>query len=414
MDWFKKVIKGNSGGDGSLASRLQAERLKSDIILSAIETGVVVVDENQIVQLINPAGARITGWTMTEAVGIDYKSVIHLTDDKEVDYTDPQNPFKQAMASGKTIVDNSAVLTTKTDQHTPISLSVSPVFDVSNKRVNGVVGVFSDVSQQRREEKQRAEFISTASHEMRTPVAAIEGYLALAMNNKVANIDLKARDYLEKAHSSTQHLGKLFQDLLTSARAEDGRLSNHPTVIEMGSYLQQLTDDLRFGAEKKGLLVEFVVGSEKTDPTLTAGIKSLSPQYYIKADNERIREVVTNLFDNAVKYSDKGMISVGITGNDKIVQVYIKDTGQGIEPADIPHLFQKFYRVDSSSTRTIGGTGLGLFICRKIVELYEGRIWVESVKDKGSTFYINLPRLSPQSANEIISKEVPSIIYPET
>jgi signal transduction histidine kinase len=118
-------------------------------------------------------------------------------------------------------------------------------------------------------------------------------------------------------------------------------------------------------------------------------------------DPDRMREVITNLFDNAVKYTPEGKIIIGLTGNDQIVQCYVKDTGPGIPADDLPHLFQKFYRVDNSSTRTIGGTGLGLFICRKIIELYSGRIWAESELSKGSTFYINLPRIATQKAMQM-------------
>src|SRR5205085_4955242 len=130
----------------------------------------------------------------------------------------------------------------------------TPLLD-NEKQVTAAVAVISNVSKQRAEERQRADFISTASHEMRTPVAAIEGYLALALNDKVSTVDNRARDYLEKAHSSTQHLGKLFQDLLTSAKAEDGRLTSHPSVVELGDFLDRLTSDLRLVAEKKGLAV---------------------------------------------------------------------------------------------------------------------------------------------------------------
>jgi signal transduction histidine kinase len=238
---------------------------------------------------------------------------------------------------------------------------------------------------------------------MRTPVAAIEGYLSLALNDKVATIDSRARDYLEKAHASTQHLGKLFQDLLTSAKAEDGRLTNHPSVIEMGAYLQQLTEDLKFAAEKKGLFSEFILGSSNVIDASSDNTneKVVKPLYYVWADADRMREVITNLFDNAVKYTEEGKISIGLTGNTEVVQLYVKDTGPGIPREDIPHLFEKFYRVDNSATRTIGGTGLGLFICRKIVELYQGRIWVDSELAKGSTFYINLPRLTSQRAEQL-------------
>jgi signal transduction histidine kinase len=131
------------------------------------------------------------------------------------------------------------------------------------------------------------------------------------------------------------------------------------------------------------------------------GERVVKPIYYALVDPDRLREVVTNLFDNAVKYTDQGKVLIGLTGDGKVVQFYVKDTGPGIPADDIPHLFQKFYRVDNSATRTIGGTGLGLFICRKIVELYNGRIWVESELGKGSSFFINFPRLTTEQATEL-------------
>lgn len=243
---------------------------------------------------------------------------------------------------------------------------------------------------------------------MRTPVAAIEGYLQLSLNEKVSKIDPKARGYLEKALDSTHHLGQLFQDLLNSAKAEDGRLASHPIVIEMGEYIEQVAETFKFSAEKKGLLTDFIFGKGTEDSGSQAGGKVVRPLYYVLADPDRLREVITNLFDNAVKYTPSGKISVGLTGNNDVVQLFVRDTGPGIPAEDVPHLFQKFYRVDNSATRTIGGTGLGLFICFKIIELYNGRIWVESEVGKGSTFYINLPRLNSQRAAELKSSEAQS------
>src|SRR5690606_8697813 len=105
-------------------------------------------------------------------------------------------------------------------------------------------------------------------------------------------------------------LGKLFQDLLTSAKAEDGRLVSHPEVIEMSEYMEQIADSLRFAAQKKGLQMEFIIGSSQQDAT--GGNKVVKPLYYIHADPDRLREVVTNLFDNAVKYTESGKISIGL------------------------------------------------------------------------------------------------------
>ncbi len=380
---------------------LRDEKQKSDIILNAIDDGVILLDEQKTIQHFNPAASTITGWDAQEAIGLDYHSVIKLIDDKGVEYTAEKDPLSRVYTTGASVRDNQAVLLSQSEKHIPISLSVSPLLD-AQKQVSGAVAVFRDVSKERQAEQQRDEFISTASHEMRTPVAAIEGYLALALNDKVSTIDARAKGYLEKAHNATRHLGELFQDLLTSAKAEDGRLANHPQVVEMGEFLEQLSQDLRFTAEKKGLLMELTMGSQGSRQIIDASEggsgKVIRPLYYAHLDPDRMREVITNLFDNAVKYTETGKISLGITGNDSVVQLYVRDTGPGITPEDAKHLFQKFYRVDNSATRTIGGNGLGLFICRKIVEMYNGRIWVDSELGKGSTFFINIPRMTTQQA----------------
>lgn len=403
--WLKKTSTDNK----KLADRLRDEKAKSAIILNAIEDGVILLDTEGTLQLINPGAANITGWNVDDARGLKWESVFHFVDEKGEDSLLFSEKIKQLLASGETVRDNEACLRTKSGKTVAVSIVATALLD-ENRQITGAVAVFRDVSAERQAEKQRAEFISTASHEMRTPVAAIEGYLALALNDKVSAIDSKARDYLEKAHESTQHLGRLFQDLLTSAKAEDGRLSNHPVVVEVGEMLEQLTEDLTFAAQKKGLFMEYTIGTSGTSQTIDASggseiNKVVRPLYYTYADPDRLREVITNLFDNAVKYTDRGKITIGLTGNNQIVQFYIRDTGHGIPAEDVPHLFQKFYRVDNSATRTIGGTGLGLFICRKIIELYKGRIWVESKLDEGSTFYINLPRLSGQKAEELRAQE---------
>lgn len=395
-----------------LSRSLNNTRTQSNIILNAIEDGVVLLDQTGVISMFNPGAAKITGWTPEEAVGLDWNLVFKFKDEKTQEPDEQTGEsLMEAFGKGESIRNTTANLVTKSQKILTINISGSPLIDPVMGLTGGVC-VFRDITKERAEEMQRAEFISTASHEMRTPVAAIEGYIALALNDKVSTIDTRARDYLEKAHMSTQHLGKLFQDLLTSAKAEDGRLSSHPTVIEVGAYLQQISEDLKFSAQKKGLFVEFTVGAGDLINASNDNSKVIRPLYYILADPDRMREVITNLFDNAVKYTETGKISIGLTGNKDVTQIYIRDTGPGIPSEDQPHLFQKFYRVDNSSTRTTGGTGLGLFICRKIVELYQGRIWVESALGSGSTFFINLPRISPEMAKQYTQAEASNTALP--
>ena len=375
----------------ALSANLKDEKLKSGFIINAIEDGVVTINNDLAITSFNPAAETITGWSAAEARGIPFGTVLKFVDGHGQPFPDEENPIVAAMQTAKTVRDSDVALIGKNDKSVSISIVISPLNEPGRARNSGVVAVFRDITHEKAEERQRDEFISTASHEMRTPIAAIEGYLALALNEKVTTIDANARNYLEKAHSATKHLGLLFQDLLTSSKAEDGRLQSYPTVLEMGEMLQQVTDDGRFNAEKKGLGLEYVFGSAED-------VKTIRPLYYVFADQNRVREVLQNLIDNAIKYTMEGKITVRLTGDENTIQVQVSDTGQGISADDIPHLFQKFYRVDNSMTRSIGGTGLGLFICRKIIELYNGRIWVSSEMGKGSTFFINLPRVSREKA----------------
>lgn len=403
--WKSRFVNLQAQQLNRLSGILRTNQQQALILIQSIADGVIVTDTEGKISLINPAAAAMTEWPIEEATGVDIEMVVKLSQENGEALSAESNPFKLTLTQKQHLAQTLQLKGRKGSQQI-ISLVVSPVIAPDAAQPTGVVAVLRDISEAHAAEQQRAEFISTASHEMRTPVAAIEGYLALALNDKVSTIDSRAREFLQKAHSSTQHLGKLFQDLLTSAKAEDGRLSSHPAVIEMGTFLQQLVDDLSFAAKKKGLASEFIIGSSETiDATANnndaASGHVLKPLYYTHADPDRIREVVTNLFDNAVKYTEEGKISIGLTGDQSVVQLYVRDTGPGIPPDDIPHLFQKFYRVDNSATRTIGGTGLGLFICRKIVELYKGRIWVESALGKGSTFFINLPRLDTQKAMQL-------------
>ncbi|HSW99660.1 MAG TPA: ATP-binding protein [Patescibacteria group bacterium] len=402
--WRNRFISQQDKQMSKLSGMLRTNQTQSAILIQSIADGVIVTNTEGQITLMNRAASNMTGWTTEEAAGTEVKLVVKVRRDDGSEIPEEEYPFT-AVLTHKAFINSTLQITSRHDKKQVISLVISPVVTASGE-VYGAVAVMRDVSEQRAAEKQSAEFISTASHEMRTPVAAIEGYLALALNDKVSTIDARARSFLEKAHASTQHLGELFQDLLTSAKAEDGRLTNHPQIIEIGAFMEQLVEDLRFSAQKKGLAAEFVVGSDAAiDATKSDedGRKVVKPLYYVNADPDRLREVITNLFDNACKYTDAGKISIGLTGNTEVVQAYIRDTGAGIPAEDIPHLFQKFYRVDSSATRTIGGTGLGLFICRKIIEMYQGRLWVESEMGKGSTFFINLPRIDSLRAQQMQS-----------
>ncbi len=373
------------GETKSLTTKLDQESLKTEILVNSIGDGVIIVDHELRIQLLNPAAAAMTGWDQSSALNLDWKAVCKLSDARDMTITGDGDPFQKAWSSGKSLSVNDLVLTNKAGRKVPLAMTISPIFN-SDHTIGGGIAVFRDISAEKIAERERSEFISTASHEMRTPVAAIEGYLSLAMNPKVATIDDRAKGYLDKAHASTGHLGQLFQDLLSITKVEDHQLASHPEKFNLSEMVRGVVDDMKFTAEAKKLQLAF-----DPSPGNDAGGRRLAPPFTVLADQERLREVLTNLIDNALKFTQAGGVTVGLMGDDKNVTVSVKDTGIGIAAEDIPHLFQKFYRADNSQTRTIGGTGLGLYLARTIVELYGGKIWVESKLGEGSTFAFSLP-----------------------
>jgi len=373
------------------------------LLTNSIGDGVIIIDNDGVVRSVNPTIETLLGKSAKDVLDLHYRSVLNIKNPNERDIELDKEPVMKAI---KNMIPVSGEYSLHRDKQSElfIDLTVSAIADLETKTTYGAVIIVRDVSEKKREESARSDFISTASHEMRTPVAAIEGYVELALNPKVSNIDPKARTYLEKAKSSAQHLGRLFQDLLVSAKAEDGRISNHPSVIEVSTLLEQQADNSRMVATQKNLELEFVVSSNQ-EPSKHSGSKILNPLFYIYADPDRIREVASNLIDNAIKYTTSGKITLGVTGDDEVVQFFVKDTGVGMNSEDVPHLFQKFYRIDNSETRTTGGTGLGLFICRKIVNLYNGKIWAESERGKGTTFYVNIPRMNTGQAEATLARQ---------
>jgi PAS domain S-box-containing protein len=375
-----------------LESMLQQEQTKSSVILESITDGVIVIDPKGTIQVINQSAAVMLGWEQQEAVKLDYRSLIGTEDDSDIQNETAITKSLQTSNAEQAV----SHLKTRNGRTLYVDIVASPIFqtttipetDETQKKLVGVIAVLRDVDKQKRQEQQRSDFISTASHEMRTPVAAIQGFIELALNPKVTTIDEKAKGYLEKAHEATKHLSELFQDLLTVSKSDDGRLTNNPKVIELTELLKEIVEQNTLSAEKKGLKV--VYENDASD-------KSITPLMYVNADPERLREVVSNLFDNAVKYTKTGMITIGASLKNQGVVLRVSDTGLGIANEDIPHLFQKFYRTDNTATREIGGTGLGLYICRQIVEMMGGRIWVESTVGAGSTFYVEIPRVNPES-----------------
>lgn len=246
----------------------------------------------------------------------------------------------------------------------------------------------------------KSEFISIASHQLRTPLTVIKGYISMMLEGSFGQLTPPEVESLHKVYDSNQRLINLVEDLLNISRIESGRLRFEWTYEPLEHLAESVVEELTPNAKKKKLKLEFL--AEKGLPR-------------VKMDNEKLRQVLMNLVDNAVKYTKKGWVHVRVAQDGGSVVVRVSDTGMGIDPQDMPNLFQKFSRGTGTSLVHTEGTGLGLYVAREIVAAHGGKVWAESQgPGQGSTFIVSLPGMSEkqiaaaQAAGEPTEEMVPA------
>jgi len=240
-----------------------------------------------------------------------------------------------------------------------------------------------DVTERRRAEesqdeveRMKSEFSSNVSHELRTPLHSIVGFTSLILQGRVSDIQTQ-KDFLTIVYNQGKHLGRLIDSLLDMSRLESGRFEIQKEPLSIRDLIRDAVIEIRSLSDEKGILI-----SENVQP-------SLPP---VEGDKGRVKQVITNLLGNAIKFSPHGApILVSAEATNTYILVQVIDQGIGIPAQAIPGLFQRFHQVDGSSIRSIGGSGLGLYISKQIVETHGGCLSVTSEPGKGSTFTFTLP-----------------------
>jgi signal transduction histidine kinase len=259
----------------------------------------------------------------------------------------------------------------------PRQLAVQSTPIWSDARFMGRLFSFRDVTHERELDRMKTEFVSQVSHELRTPLTAIKGFTELLLEDAGPSTNEEQQEYLTIVKSNVDRLVALINDLLDISRIESGKIVLNLEPVDVAALVQSVATTMQPLVERKEQTLEV-----HTEPDLPPA----------RADQDRVMQVLTNLVGNAHKYTGAGgMIGVDATRQDDMVRIAVSDNGVGVPPEDIPKLFTRFFRVDSSLTRAIGGTGLGLSIAKSIVEMHGGTISVESVLGKGSVFSFTLP-----------------------
>ena len=390
FDFIKKgpgAQTGANGTGGAVAGAESAEIL-ANLVLNTIDSGVIIVLSTGIIEYINPAAVSLLGGQMAQNfLGAKLEDILKLENGQGVAIPAQNNLVFYAVNNGQNYTTREYFLVNLQGQKKPVAFKIITAHSPKNERIV----TFYDITSELEAESEQTEFISTASHEMRTPVASIEGYLGLALNPKTATIDERAKKYLEEAHKSSQHLGKLFRDLLDVTKLDDKRIKAHLLPIEVTSTVRSIAEGQIPKMSEKN--IHFTFGSSSS-ANMNGG-RVINQEVFAAVDVDFLREIVNNLIENAIKYTNNGGgIWVNVRGDGDRVLINVTDTGIGISPKDSKHVFQKFYRADNSETRTIGGTGLGLYIVKERVGAMSGSTWVESTFGEGSTFYVAFPRLT--------------------
>ncbi|MBR3319735.1 PAS domain-containing protein [Candidatus Saccharibacteria bacterium] len=382
------------GSQASAASAAPVDAGKLAILaLETIQDGILIVNKDGVIKYINPAAAEMTGCGKPEnAINLDYALVMKFEKNDGSRVDEQNNEFLNAVKTNQAFESREYVLVSKqADKKTPIALRLTPSGEGHNDRIV----TFRNIAKELEEEGAQTEFISTASHEMRTPVASIEGYLGLALNPQTATIDARAKQYLESAHNASKHLGNLFRDLLDVTKLDDKRIHAHNVPLELTGFVKKFADEYIPKFKEKNLNYSF--GADTTKNPRVVGGKTIEQVVYTFADVDYLGEIMANLIENAIKYTPEGgAVWVNVQGDGDRALINVTDTGIGIAAEDLQHIFQKFYRADNSQTRTVGGTGLGLYLVKARVEAMAGRVWAESAFGEGSTFYVSLPRLTAE------------------
>lgn len=386
---IKKKEPINNGQAPQNPATAQSANL-ANLVLNSIDEGVMIVHSSGIVVLVNPAAMRLLGTSDPNMVeNLQLASILNLENSEGTKIEDDVNPVLRAVMNGENFETRDLILVSIQEQRRPVAISVVCTTTGQNERII----TLRDIARELEEEGEQADFISTASHEMRTPVASIEGYLGLALNPKTATIDERARKYLEEAHASSKHLGRLFKDLLDVTKLDDKKIRVRLTPVEMASTVRSIANGQVPMMSEKGIHYTFGANAARSDNTT----RVVNQEVYASVDIDFLREAVNNLVENAIKYTASGGgIWVNVRGDDDRVLINVTDTGIGISPDDLKHVFQKFYRADNSQTRTVGGTGLGLYLVKQRVEAMGGKVWAESSFGEGSTFYLSFPRITAE------------------
>ena len=381
---------------GTALQAQQEEAAKNRAILESIADGVLVLDHNGRVLLVNPAAEELLGFAGMALEGEHYRHMLGLGE------TEVHRELSQALYSElhkRLEASEDAALLAESSVRLEagarvLAVTMAPLI-VAPGGVPGLVAALRDISREAEVERLKNEFISTVSHELRTPMTSIKGYTDLLFLGMAGGLTDAQRNFLKIIKSNADRLTALVNDILDISRIETGRMRLTIGALDLGQIISQIVASFQEQYREKGLNLVW------TEPQ---GLPD------VRGDAARVAQVLSNLIANAWQYSPPGgTVSISLRPVDGFLQTEVSDTGIGIAPDDLGRIFDRFYRADHPVVQEAEGTGLGLSIVKMFVEMLGGEIWVRSEPGKGATFGFTLPLTTtelPEPVPDLLSTEL--------
>jgi len=367
-------------------NRAVANDQKSTAILASIGDGVFAIDTKERIVVFNEAAQEISGVTEKEALGQPYGTILRFEDQKSGRVNDVF--IKKALRGHVATMPSNTLLSRKDGKHVPVADSAAPIRDASGKIIGAII-VFRDVSKEQELDRAKSEFVSLASHQLRTPLSAINWYGEMLLNGDAGKLTKDQHDYIREIFEGSQRMVELVNSLLNVSRIEIGKLVTQPEPTNVPQLVEALEKELAVSIKEKALVYK-------------ARIDTIPD---VVADPKQLRMVVQNLMSNAVKYTpEKGEVTVTLRMA-KAAEVHdarlkpegkywyfaVKDNGYGIPKDQQAKIFGKMFRADNVRKLDVEGTGLGLYIVKEMVEKMGGRVWFDSMESVGTTFHVVVP-----------------------
>lgn len=358
-----------------LYNEVNARRERWEAVFKFADEAIVIFDKEGQIAGFNPAAGKLTGHGDADVIGKPFLSVVKPVSPEGVDLS-AMSPIKQVLSEGELVAKSLQLIQTKAGNTVWTEISYSPIFDEAGRPSSGIA-VISNVQREREIEAIKSDFISIVSHELRTPLTAIKGFLSMLLQRDFGSLSDKQSHFLTRVYQTNQRMIGLVEDLLDMSYIESGKIKLKIAPLAVEPIISDVVTELASKGFERQIMIK--VNRKHKLPL-------------VLADEVRLRQILVNLVDNAIKYSLPGgevVVDFHVHGSDLVTT--IKDQGVGISQANMERLFQRFGRIYNPMSMQAGGTGLGLYIVKNLVESHSGKIWVTSREGKGSRFNFSLP-----------------------